>query len=94
MTLSRLSVLVLAIIGLLATIEQMALAEEDETTSSFLSDLDYELHGFYEIRSGYRTRKDHYEKDMSIMETRLQLDLASYIDWADLKVKAMCWATL
>jgi len=46
-----------------------------------------EVHGFYEIRSGYRTRKDKYEKDMSIMEQRLQIDLSSYLDWADFKVK-------
>jgi hypothetical protein len=87
MKLSSLSLLVLSTIVGLTTLEQTALAEEDETTSSFLDDLDYELHGFYEIRAGYRTRKDPYEKDMSIMESRLQLDLASYIDWADLKVK-------
>jgi hypothetical protein len=87
MTLSRLSVLLLVTVAILLGIEQTALAEEDETTSSFFDDLDYEWHGFYEIRAGYRTRKDPYQKDMSIMETRLQLDLASYIDWADLKVK-------
>jgi hypothetical protein len=45
------------------------------------------MHGFYEIRSGWRLRKDKYEKDMSIMENRLQLDLSSYPDWGDLKVK-------
>ena len=61
---------------------------EEETLSDFttlLSNLD--VHGFYEIRSGYRTRKDKYEKDMSIMEQRLQLDVSSYLDWADFKVK-------
>ncbi len=52
---------------------------------SFITNLD--VHGFYEIRAGYRTRKDKYEKDMSVMETRLQLDLSSYTDWADFKVK-------
>jgi hypothetical protein len=45
------------------------------------------LHGFYEIRSGYRLRNDPYEKDMSIMEQRLQIELSSYLDWADFKVK-------
>ena len=39
------------------------------------------------MRSGYRLRKDKYEKDMSIMEQRLQIDLSSYLDWADFKVK-------
>jgi hypothetical protein len=46
-----------------------------------------EFHGFYEVRSGYRLRKDKYEKDMSVMETRLQLELSSYLDAADLKFK-------
>jgi len=46
-----------------------------------------EVHGFYEMRSGYRTRKDKYQKDMSIMENRLQLDISSYTDWADFKFR-------
>jgi hypothetical protein len=39
------------------------------------------------MRAGYRLRKDYHEKDMSIMENRLQLDLSSFTDWADFKVK-------
>lgn len=46
-----------------------------------------ETHGFYEIRGGYRLQNDKYEKDMSIMENRFQLDLSSYLNWADLKFK-------
>jgi len=46
-----------------------------------------EMHGFYEVRAGYRTRKDKYEKDMSVMETRLQLDFSTYTNWADFKLK-------
>ncbi|MBN2138433.1 MAG: hypothetical protein JW720_11560 [Sedimentisphaerales bacterium] len=46
-----------------------------------------EVHGFYEMRAGYRTRKDKYAKDMSIMENRFQLDLYSYMDWGDIRVK-------
>ncbi|MHC4192899.1 MAG: hypothetical protein ACYS8I_04445 [Planctomycetota bacterium] len=46
-----------------------------------------EVHGFYELRSGYRTRKDKYQKDMSVMETRLQVELSSNLSWADLNVK-------
>ena len=52
-----------------------------------MQDLDVEVHGFYELRSGYRLRKDKYEKDMSVMETRLQTDLSSYPEWGDIKVK-------
>ncbi len=60
----------------------------EETNKSVLDQFSPpEIHGFYEVRAGYRTRKDPYEKDMSIMETRLQLDLATYNDWADFKLK-------
>jgi hypothetical protein len=45
------------------------------------------LHGFYEIRAGYRTRNDRYEKDMSVMEQRFQTEVSSYLDWADFKYK-------
>jgi len=64
-----------------------SVAQEDDASdlNSLFSNLD--VHGFYEIRSGYRTRKDKYEKDMSVMEQRLQIDLSSYLDWADFKVK-------
>jgi hypothetical protein len=54
---------------------------------SFFSKLPVEMHGFYEVRAGYRLLNDKYEKDMSIMENRLQLELSSYPDWADLKFK-------
>ena len=65
----------------------VALDTDENTDDSFFSELPIEVHGFYETRSGYRLRKDKYEKDMSIMEDRLQLDLSSYPDWGDLKVK-------
>lgn len=62
-------------------------ANSPDEVNQLFSDLPIEVHGFYEIRTGWRLRKDKYEKDMSIMETRLQLDLSSYLDWADLKFK-------
>ena len=62
--------------------------QSEEKNNSFLSELSQiEIHGFYEMRSGYRLRKDRYEKDMSIMENRFQFDLSSYPEWGDLKVK-------
>ena len=64
-----------------------AFGQDEEAEGSFLWGLESELNGFYEMRAGYRTRKDRYEKDMSIMETRLQLDWTAYNDWADFKVK-------
>ncbi len=64
-----------------------AAASDENDDGSFLEDLPVETHGFYEMRGGYRLQNDKYEKDMSIMENRLQLDLLSYLDWADLKFK-------
>jgi hypothetical protein len=63
--------------------------EAQEPERSFFTDLSEatEIHGFYETRAGYRLQNDKYEKDMSIMENRLQLDLFSYLDWGDIKVK-------
>jgi len=52
-----------------------------------ISDSPVEMHGFYEVRAGYRLQNDPHQKDMSIMENRLQLDFASYPDWGDLKFK-------
>ena len=78
----RAAVLVLAAVFSSAVVAQQ---EAESDFASLLSNL--EVHGFYEIRSGYRLRKDKYEKDMSIMEQRLQFALSSYIDWADFKAK-------
>jgi hypothetical protein len=70
----------------IAILANIATAEE-EKKSSFLDQFSPpEVHGFYEVRGGYRLRKDPYEKDMSIMETRLQLELSTYNDWADFKL--------
>ncbi|MBN2018956.1 MAG: hypothetical protein JW749_01885 [Sedimentisphaerales bacterium] len=69
---------------LLAIILSSQIFAKDDS-DSLLEDID--IHGFYEVRSGYRTRKDPYEKDMSVMEQRLQLDVSSYQDWGDWKVK-------
>jgi len=64
-----------------------AMAQEETANDFGLLFSNADVHGFYEIRSGWRTRKDKYEKDMSIMEHRLQIDISSYLDWADFKVK-------
>jgi len=77
----------LLVIAICVFLSLPVMAQEDNASdlNSLLSNLD--VHGFYEIRSGYRTRKDKYQKDMSVMENRLQLDLSSYTDWADLKFR-------
>jgi hypothetical protein len=64
-----------------------AWGQSADANESFLSKLPFETHGFYEMRAGYRLLNDKYEKDMSIMENRLQLELSSYPDWGDVKVK-------
>ncbi|MFC1634628.1 hypothetical protein ACFL5Z_07270 [Planctomycetota bacterium] len=69
-------------------------ASEEESNESFFSRFPIETHGFYEMRGGYRLQNDKYEKDMSIMESRLQLDLSSYLDWGDLKFKGDVYGDL
>ena len=56
--------------------------------------MDLEVQGFYEVRAGWRTRKDKYAKDMSIMETRLQLDLMKVTDWGDIRAKGDVYGDL
>ena len=63
----------------------VAAEEAESDLEIFISNM--EVHGFYEMRAGYRTRKDKYQKDMSVMENRLQVDLSSYTDWADFKFR-------
>ena len=51
----------------------------------WLADHDLELHGFVEARAGARLRDDPFEKDVSLAETRLQLDLNG--DFTDVRLK-------
>ena len=85
---SRITTLLVIWIVMGASLPAVALNSDENSDDSFFSDMPIEMHGFYEMRSGYRLRKDKYEKDMSIMENRLQFDLSSYPDWGDMKVKA------
>jgi len=68
--------------------------ENADVAESFFSKLPVEMHGFYEVRGGYRLKKDKYEKDMSIMENRFQLDLYSYLDWGDIRFKGDAYGDL
>ena len=81
-------------IGLVVSVAVPAAASEEEAEESFFSRFPVETHGFYEMRGGYRLQNDKYEKDMSIMESRLQLDLSSYLDWGDLKFKGDVYGDL
>ncbi len=71
-----------------------AAVEEQSLWEDLFGPTDWALHGFYEVRAGYRTRKDPYQKDMSLMETRLQVDIDGYTDWADLKFKGDVYGDL
>ncbi|HEA69134.1 MAG TPA: hypothetical protein ENI07_20335 [Desulfobacterales bacterium] len=46
-----------------------------------------ELYGFIEGRQGWRLQNDPHEKDASISEMRLQLDLTRDADWGTVKLK-------
>ncbi len=54
------------------------LAPEAAEVEPFLSSLPFELSGFWELRGGLRTQRDRHEKDASIGETRLQLQIEKY----------------
>ncbi|MCH9022053.1 MAG: hypothetical protein IID32_04745, partial [Planctomycetes bacterium] len=73
--------------GLVVVFSVPVAAQEEDHNGLSLLRSNLEVYGFYEMRSGYRIRKDKYEKDISIMEQRLQLDFSTYTDWADIKVK-------
>ena len=75
------------LLALAASLPALAQENEEDSGESLFADLPIEIHGFYEMRAGYRLRKDEYEKDMSIMENRLQLDLFSYLGSVDFKFK-------
>jgi hypothetical protein len=82
------------VVMLVVALSLPVIAQQDNASdlNSLFSNAD--VHGFYEIRSGYRTREDKYEKDMAIMEQRLQIDLSSYLDWADFKFRGDLFADL
>jgi len=46
-----------------------------------------DLNGFIEGRQGWRLQDDPYEKDSSISEMRMQLDLSKDADWGIIKLK-------
>jgi hypothetical protein len=51
-----------------------------------------EINGFLELRAGRRTREDPHEKDLSVLEARLQAELFTCTDWAEFKYKGDVWA--
>ena len=52
-----------------------------------LAELPVEINGFWEVRGGLRTDKDPNQRDVSLGETRLQLDMSYEFDWGVLRVR-------
>jgi hypothetical protein len=50
-----------------------------------------EMHGFTETRAGFRTQSDPHEKDMSVMEVRLQGEFFTHAEGAEFKYKGDVW---
>ena len=50
-----------------------------------------EVHGFLEVRAGCRTQPDPYEKEASVLETRLQGEVSAQTDFAQFKYKGDLW---
>ncbi|MDW7773299.1 MAG: hypothetical protein SCH71_10455 [Desulfobulbaceae bacterium] len=53
----------------------------------WLSEHEAELHGFADMRAGVRLGDDPHEKEASLGELRLQLDLFKYLDRGSIKLK-------
>jgi hypothetical protein len=60
--------------GELSGVEETA-GESESDGADFFEKLPFDLSGFLDLRAGYRTRDDRYEKEMSLGEGRLQLEL-------------------
>lgn len=94
MSTNKYVVSILVVLPGLLMFQQSLKAAEQKADSVFEQFAPLEIQGFYEFRAGYRTRKDPYEKDMSVMENRLQLEAFTYNDWADFKYKGDFWGDL
>jgi len=78
------------IVFIIAGLTVFALAEAGGTPP--LQDRLYDkygvdLNGFIEGRQGWRLQDDPYEKDSSVSEMRMQLDLSKDADWGVIKLK-------
>ena len=66
--------------------EEPAPPKKDVTVSVPTPKLPFDLAGYWEARVGVRTQRDPYQKDMSLGETRLQLEMEKRWTMATLKV--------
>jgi len=79
-------------LSLLALLALVSASRANEALKEMWSEYEPEIHGFVEARTGYRLQNDEHQKDMSIMETRTQLDLTSLPDWGEIVVKGDAYA--
>ncbi|HPY76994.1 MAG TPA: hypothetical protein PLQ45_04055 [Anaerohalosphaeraceae bacterium] len=84
----------ISIVWLAVVLTAAVAADQPKEPSIWSQFAPLEAHGFYEIRGGYRLQNDRYEKDMSVMESRFQLDLYTYNDWAEFKYKGDVYGDL
>lgn len=73
------------------TYGQSSFAKEIEQGSLFDQFSPVEINGFVEARVGARTQNDPNEKNVSVMETRLQVELFTDTEWAEFKYKGDAW---
>lgn len=83
--------LLLIFLFIISLLTPHAFAADFDDGSFFDQFSPVEVNGFIEIRAGCRTQNDPYEKEMSVMEARLQLELFTYTDWAEFKYKGDMW---
>jgi len=70
--------------------EGFSLADTEDKFSirdQLYKNYEIELYGFIEGRQGWRLQNDPHQKDASISEMRLQLDLTRDADWGTVKLK-------
>jgi len=78
-------VLVLTIVCMWISILSQTVHGQDETV---LDRLGIDVHGFLDMRGGIRTQDDPYERDTSLAEVRMQVDMSKISDVATLQVRA------
>lgn len=82
----RYTIVKLLVLILFMTCISQVKAEEITIFDGFESP---EINGFIELRSGFRTQNDPYEKDISIMEQRGQIEVFTYNETLDFSIKAI-----
>lgn len=70
----------------------LAIAAEVELPTSIDGLAPIEVGGFLEMRAGMRLQDAPEEKDISVLESRIEIDLFTYTDWMDFKFKGDLWA--